>query len=154
MKLVNVHFNPGFFIMTWVHSTIESLFSSTGFLDLHLVFGCGSLDLLPSVIGEKLCDDKVFTDLITGGLPKACQPCLRLGAKLTEPESQRQQLVASAEERKRKRCVKQIDRSYSIVKTPPIRRVSPHRENGLDSCDINTEFAVQNKNSFVLSQES
>ncbi|KAL6083863.1 hypothetical protein STEG23_031388 [Scotinomys teguina] len=31
-----------------------------------LVFGCGSLHLPPSVIGEKLCDDRVFTDLITG----------------------------------------------------------------------------------------
>ncbi|KAL6077491.1 hypothetical protein STEG23_032293 [Scotinomys teguina] len=30
------------------------------------MFGCGSLHLPPSVTGEKLCDDRVFTDLITG----------------------------------------------------------------------------------------
>ncbi|KAL6037354.1 hypothetical protein STEG23_026657, partial [Scotinomys teguina] len=31
--------------------------SLTGLLELCLVFDCGSLHLLPSVIGEKLCDD-------------------------------------------------------------------------------------------------
>ncbi|KAL6055809.1 hypothetical protein STEG23_028769 [Scotinomys teguina] len=38
----------------------------TGFLELCLVFGCVSLHLLPSVTGEKLCDDRVFTDLVIG----------------------------------------------------------------------------------------
>ncbi|KAL6091374.1 hypothetical protein STEG23_027112 [Scotinomys teguina] len=37
-----------------------------GLLELYLVFGCRSLHLLPSLIGEKLCDDRVFTGLMTG----------------------------------------------------------------------------------------
>ncbi|KAL6081478.1 hypothetical protein STEG23_026372 [Scotinomys teguina] len=46
----------GFSIMFLMHLLIES-FSLFGLLELCLVFGCGSLYLLLSVIGEKLCDD-------------------------------------------------------------------------------------------------
>ncbi|KAL6085141.1 hypothetical protein STEG23_027569 [Scotinomys teguina] len=41
---------------------------NAGLLELSLVFGCGFLHLLPSVTGERLYDDRVFTDLITGPL--------------------------------------------------------------------------------------
>ncbi|KAL6037280.1 hypothetical protein STEG23_015153, partial [Scotinomys teguina] len=44
--------------MTLMHLLTESLFSLFDcILELCLVFGCGYLHLLPSDIGEKLCDD-------------------------------------------------------------------------------------------------
>ncbi|KAL6066320.1 hypothetical protein STEG23_033458, partial [Scotinomys teguina] len=42
-----------------------SSLSSTGLLGLSLVLGCDSLHLLPSATGERLYDDRVFTNLVT-----------------------------------------------------------------------------------------
>ncbi|KAL6038862.1 hypothetical protein STEG23_031172 [Scotinomys teguina] len=53
--------------MILMHLLIESLFSLLGLLELCLVFDCGSLYLLSSVTGEKLCDNR-------WGIPDLIQP--------------------------------------------------------------------------------
>ncbi|KAL6087135.1 hypothetical protein STEG23_009736 [Scotinomys teguina] len=53
----------------WYQSIQASLFSRFDWtFGLDLVFGYGSLHLLPSITGERLYDDRVFTDMTTGKL--------------------------------------------------------------------------------------